>query len=129
MTDYEKALARSNVFPTEIYRSMHTVTVRFRKNYFSDKNGKVLGYSIIVAEDNTKHTEGDQFLPGWRDVQKFSVWPPYQVKSNIFGPHQLQAVLTPQGINVAPDKTPQISGWATGVATIGSPTGKVLDRL
>lgn len=79
----------SNVFPTEIYRSMHTVTVRFRKNYFSDKNGKVLGYSIIVAEDNTKHTEGDQFLPGWRDVQKFSVWPPYQVKSNIFGPHQL----------------------------------------
>ena len=70
----------SNVFPTEIYRSMHTVTVRFRKNYFSDVNGKVLGYSIIVAEDNTKHTEGDAFLPGWRDVQKFSVWPPYQVK-------------------------------------------------
>jgi len=69
----------SNVFPTEIYRSMHTVTVRFRKNYFSDVNGKVLGYSIIVAEDNTKHTEGDAFLPGWRDVQKFSVWPPYQV--------------------------------------------------
>ena len=73
----------SNVFPTEIYRSMHTVTVRFRKNYFSDVNGKVLGYSIIVAEDNTKHTEGDAFLPGWRDVQKFSVWPPYQVKDSI----------------------------------------------
>jgi len=69
----------SNVFPTEIYRSMHTVTVRFRKNYFSDINGPVLGYSVIVAEDNTKHTEGDSFLPGWRDVQKFSVWPPYQV--------------------------------------------------
>jgi cadherin 5 type 2 (VE-cadherin) len=69
----------SDVFPTEIYRSMHTVTVRFRKNYFSDVNGKVLGYSVLVTEDLTKHTEGEPFLPSWRDVQKFSVWPPYQV--------------------------------------------------
>ena len=68
------------VFPTEIARSMHTITIRFRKNYFSDKNGKVLGYTILVAEDHmNKHTEGDAFLPGWRDVQKFSAWPPYQV--------------------------------------------------
>jgi len=59
---------------------MHTITIRFRKNYFSDKNGKVLGYTILVAEDHmNKHTEGDAFLPGWRDVQKFSAWPPYQV--------------------------------------------------
>jgi hypothetical protein len=42
--------------------------------------GKVLGYTIIVTEDYTKNTEGDAFLPGWRDVQKFSVWPPYQVR-------------------------------------------------
>jgi len=67
------------VFPTEISRSMHTITIRFRKNYFSDENGKVLGYTIIVAEDYTKHTEDDNYLPGWRDVQKFSTWPPYQV--------------------------------------------------
>ena len=42
--------------------------------------GKVLGYTIIVAEDYTnKPTELDPFLPGWRDVQQYSSWPPYQV--------------------------------------------------
>lgn len=73
-----------NVFPTEISRSMHTITIRFRKNYFSDENGKVLGYTIIVAEDYTKNTEGDRFLPGWTDVQKFSTWPPYQAREPYF---------------------------------------------
>ena len=68
-----------SVFPTEVSRTMHTVTIRFRKNYFSDENGAVLGYSIIVAEDYTKATEGDAFLPGWVDVQKYSTWPPFQV--------------------------------------------------
>ena len=32
-----------------------------------------------------KHTEGDAFLPGWRDVQKFSAWPPYQVTTGAAG--------------------------------------------
>jgi len=59
---------------------MHTITIRFRKNYFSDENGKVRGYSIIVAEDYTQHTEDRYLLPSWGDVQKFSTWPPYQVK-------------------------------------------------
>ena len=49
---------------------MHTITIRFRRNYFSDENGAVLGYSIIVGEDYTKNTEGDKFLPGWLEVQK-----------------------------------------------------------
>lgn len=70
--------ARS-VVPTAMSQSMHTITIRFRKNYFSDENGAVLGYTIIVAEDYTKHTNDETFLPGWRDVQKFSTWPPYQV--------------------------------------------------
>jgi len=68
-----------NVFPTEISRSMHTITIRFRKNYFSDENGKVLGYTIIAAEDYTQNTDGNKNLFTWRDVQKFSSWPPYQV--------------------------------------------------
>ena len=67
------------MFPTEVSRTMHTITIRFRKNYFSDENGAVLGYSIIVGEDYTKNTEGDSFLPSWWDVQKYSTWPPYQV--------------------------------------------------
>ena len=33
---------------------MHTVTVRYRRNYFSDQNGRVLGYTLIVAEDYTQ---------------------------------------------------------------------------
>ena len=43
-----------NTVPTEISRSMHTVTVRYRRNYFSDENGRVLGYTLIVAEDYTQ---------------------------------------------------------------------------
>ena len=70
----------STVFPTEISRSMHTITIRFRKNYFSDENGKVIGYTIIVAEEYTQHSEDRNLLPSWRDVQRFSSWPPYQVK-------------------------------------------------
>merc|ERR1712038_1934111 len=31
------------------------------------------------GEDYTKNTEGEQFLPSWGDVQKYSTWPPYQV--------------------------------------------------
>ena len=58
---------------------MHTITIRFRQNYFSDENGKVLGYTVIVAEDYTKLTENDKFLPSWYKVQKYSTWPPYQV--------------------------------------------------
>jgi hypothetical protein len=58
---------------------MTSLTVRFRKNYFLDVNGKVVGYSIIVAEDHTKSTLDKPNLPKWRDVQQFRIWPPYQV--------------------------------------------------
>ena len=70
-----------SVFPTEVSRSMHTITVRFRKNYFSNVNGKVLGYSILVAEDYTIPTENDAFLHSWGYVQQFSSWPPFQVSN------------------------------------------------
>jgi len=70
--------ARS-VFPTEVSRTMHTITIRFRKNYFSDENGKVLGYTIIVAENIKETTENVDFLSTWSKVQSYSVWPPYQV--------------------------------------------------
>lgn len=35
-------------------------------------------YTIIVAEDDNKNASGLE-MPSWRDVQKYSVWPPYQV--------------------------------------------------
>ena len=68
-----------DVFPTEMSRSMHTITIRYRQNYFSDENGKVQGYTIIVAEDHNVKTQGTVRLPSWRDVQRHSTWPPYQV--------------------------------------------------
>jgi len=68
-----------NVFPTEVSRTMHTITISFRKNYFSNENGAVLGYSIIVGEDYLKNTDGEPYLPSWKDVQRYSTWPPYQV--------------------------------------------------
>ncbi|XP_055843971.1 tyrosine-protein phosphatase 10D-like isoform X3 [Episyrphus balteatus] len=67
----------TQVVPTEVYRSSSTIQIRFRKNYFSDQNGAVIMYTIIVAEDDTKNASGLE-MPSWRDVQSYSVWLPYQ---------------------------------------------------
>ncbi len=74
----------------QTYRIFTTSYFKFHKILYErianedDAVGRVLGYTIIVTEDYTKNTEGDAFLPGWRDVQKFSVWPPYQVSHKFF---------------------------------------------
>ena len=65
-------------FPTEVTRTANTIRVRFRENYFSNENGNVMAYSVIVAEDDSKSSKGLEML-GWKDVQDYSVWPPYQV--------------------------------------------------
>ncbi|XP_050434871.1 tyrosine-protein phosphatase 10D-like isoform X2 [Adelges cooleyi] len=64
--------------PTEVSRTRQSIQVRFRKNYFSEANGAVLGYTVIVAEDDGKNASGLE-MPSWRDVQAYSTWPPYQV--------------------------------------------------
>ncbi|XP_018572478.1 tyrosine-protein phosphatase 10D [Anoplophora glabripennis] len=66
------------VVPTEVCKSSTTIQIRFRKNYFSEANGPVISYAIIVAEDDSKNASGLE-MPSWRDVQAYSVWPPYQV--------------------------------------------------
>lgn len=66
------------VFPTEVSKNETTIRIRFRRNYFIDKNGPVQGYSIVVAEDYSKDSSGLE-LPNWLDVQAYAVWPPYQV--------------------------------------------------
>lgn len=68
----------NHIVPIEVYRSSTTIQIRFRKNYFSEKNGPVINYTIIVAEDTSKNASGLE-MPSWRDVQSYSVWPPYQV--------------------------------------------------
>ncbi|XP_066154391.1 tyrosine-protein phosphatase 10D isoform X4 [Euwallacea fornicatus] len=66
------------VVPTEVCKSSTTIQIRFRKNYFSEANGPIVFYAIIVAEDDSKNASGLE-MPSWRDVQAYSVWPPYQV--------------------------------------------------
>ena len=68
------------VLPTEVSRSAHSIRIRFRKNYFSDENGRVMRYSVIVAEDDSKSLSDRRDLPSWNDVQGYSIWPPYQVR-------------------------------------------------
>lgn len=66
------------VVPTEVCRSTRTIQIRFRKNYFSERNGAIIAYTIIVAEDDSKNSSGIE-MPSWSDVQKYTKWPPYQV--------------------------------------------------
>lgn len=73
----------TQVVPTEVCRSSTTIQIRFRKNYFSEQNGAVTSYSIIVAEDDSKNASGLE-MPSWRDVQAYSIWPPYQVNNCLF---------------------------------------------
>ncbi|KAF5292505.1 hypothetical protein FQR65_LT01650 [Abscondita terminalis] len=68
----------AQVLATEVCKSSTTIQIRFRKNYFSEANGPVVSYAIIVAEDSTKNSSGLE-MPSWRDVQAYSIWPPYQV--------------------------------------------------
>ncbi|KAJ8675823.1 hypothetical protein QAD02_011609 [Eretmocerus hayati] len=68
----------SQVVPTEVCKTSTTLQIRFRKNYFSDANGAIISYTIIVAEDDSKNASGLE-MPSWRDVQAYSIWPPYQV--------------------------------------------------
>ncbi|KAJ9582190.1 hypothetical protein L9F63_003477, partial [Diploptera punctata] len=68
---------QNQVVPTEVCRSSTTIQIRFRKNYFSEQNGAVRMYTIIVAEDDSKNASGLE-MPSWRDVQAYSLWPPYQ---------------------------------------------------
>lgn len=70
------------VFPTEVARDSTTIHIRYRKNYFTDINGPVIKYTIIVAEDDSKLSKGVE-LPTWQDVQSYPVWPPYQVSIDI----------------------------------------------
>ncbi|XP_048517676.1 tyrosine-protein phosphatase 10D isoform X3 [Dendroctonus ponderosae] len=66
------------VVPTEVCKSSTSIQIRFRKNYFSEANGPIVSYAVIVAEDDSKNASGLE-MPSWRDVQAYSVWPPYQV--------------------------------------------------
>ena len=54
---------------TELSHTMTTVTIRFRRSYFSDEHGQVKAYAIIVTEDYSKPTDNKYNLLTWHDVQ------------------------------------------------------------
>jgi len=67
------------VKPQEISKTSTSIRIRYRDNYFSNKNGEVKRYTIIVAEDpdySDANNDGDR---SWAEVQSFNRWPPYMV--------------------------------------------------
>lgn len=67
--------------PEEVSRTSSTIKIRFRHNYFSNKNGEVKKYTIIVAEDKEFEINPEPEQPrSWADVQAYSRWPTYMVK-------------------------------------------------
>lgn len=68
--------------PTEVTKTSATIKIRFRENYFSNKNGEVKKYTIIVAEDkDLLQDPKDPYTEPktWAEVQQFHKWPAYQV--------------------------------------------------
>ncbi|KAI1301523.1 Tyrosine-protein phosphatase 10D [Halotydeus destructor] len=72
-----------SISPTEVAHTSNSVKIRFRKNYFSNMYGPITAYAVIVAEDYTQHTDVLE-LPSWNDVQKHTLWPPYQAVDAYF---------------------------------------------
>jgi len=64
--------------PIPLTKTTSSVKIQFKKSYFSDDNGQVIGYTVIVAEDDTKDASVSDLLR-WKDVQSYNLWPPYQV--------------------------------------------------
>lgn len=59
-------------------RAATSLAVRFRGDSFLHDNGNVSAYTLVVAEDPSLPATA-RTLPSWRDVQRYDVWPPYQV--------------------------------------------------
>ncbi|QQP49547.1 Uncharacterized protein FKW44_010255 [Caligus rogercresseyi] len=73
--------------PELISKSTQTLVISYAQNYFSNENGVVNAYSVILAEDYTKPTESKLTLLKWKDVQPYRSWPPYQVNKPYYPFH------------------------------------------
>lgn len=72
-----------NIMPKIISRTSTTIKIEFSNNFFSNVNGKILSYTIIIAEDDTKDSSSLR-MPTWGEVQQYPTWPPYQVIPSFF---------------------------------------------
>ncbi|XP_034944437.1 tyrosine-protein phosphatase 10D isoform X2 [Chelonus insularis] len=105
----------TQVVPTEVCRSSTTIQIRFRKNYFSEQHGAVTSYTIIVAEDHSKNASGLE-MPSWRDVQAYSIWPPYQVMEPYY-PFKNSSV---EDFTIGSDNCEKVVGYCNGPLKSGS---------
>jgi receptor-type tyrosine-protein phosphatase beta len=69
---------RPDVLPTEDGKTSTSIRIKFRDNYFSNQNGEVKMYTIIVSEDKDATNDPDR-PKSWADVQSLSRWPAYMV--------------------------------------------------
>jgi len=63
--------------PEIISQTTSSVQIQFKKGMFSDENGQVKGYTVIVTEDDSKDSSLLDMLR-WKEVQSYNDWPPYQ---------------------------------------------------
>uniref|UniRef100_A0A0K2UFV7 protein-tyrosine-phosphatase n=2 Tax=Lepeophtheirus salmonis TaxID=72036 RepID=A0A0K2UFV7_LEPSM len=102
--------------PELVSKSTQTIVIRYAQNYFSNENGGVNAYSIILAEDYTKPTESKLTLLKWQDVQSYRSWPPYQVTERYFPFHNKSTERFTIGVEDCKDKV----GYCNGPLKPGS---------
>ncbi|CAB4065344.1 PTPRB [Lepeophtheirus salmonis] len=96
--------------PELVSKSTQTIVIRYAQNYFSNENGGVNAYSIILAEDYTKPTESKLTLLKWQDVQSYRSWPPYQVTERYFPFHNKSTERFTIGVEDCKDKVGYCNG-------------------
>ena len=62
--------------------SQHSITVEFLKNPFTQENGRILNYTVIVATSNKFDKNQQSVLPNWYQFNTNSSINAYQVISN-----------------------------------------------
>ena len=59
--------------------SAEKAEVGLRADFFTESNGEVVRYALIVAEDYAADRLPEKY-PAWFDVQDSPKWPPFQVR-------------------------------------------------
>jgi receptor-type tyrosine-protein phosphatase beta len=68
-----------DIRPMEDGKTSTSITIKFRDNFFSHKNGEIKMYTIIVSEDYYDTNNNPDRPRSWADVQSLDRWPAYMV--------------------------------------------------
>lgn len=67
----------------------HSLTVEFPTNPFTEKNGRIINYTVLVATTNKKELNQSSVLPNWYQFNKNPSINAYQVISNCTNLYQV----------------------------------------